>query len=406
MAFYAARQPIFDVNKEVFAYELLFREGLENVFPDIGDDEATSKMIDGLQTNLGLDSLTHDKLAFLNFTHDTLLNKYPLLLPNDQVVVEVLETVRPGKKLLKAVKDLKDEGYIIALDDYIHEPVWKHFYPFTDIIKIDWQAMSTDEIKEVIKAIEPYPHIKLLAEKVETHEEYEIALELGFSYFQGYFFSKPEVMQAVSLQPSQLAIAQLMGEMAKSEPDVNKISQAFEHDVNLSFKLLKYAQSPIFKRAKEIENIKQAIVALGLQELRRFVSLLFTAQLKSDKPAELTIMSLARARFCESISALPGQKAGQSTAFLTGLLSLLDAMLDAPLANLLEQLPLSDAIKKALCEKEGVLAQYIELVTHFEKAQWQQANELSKALSISPDSAAQCFEESLSWAIERAEMTS
>lgn len=406
MAFYAARQPIFDVNKEVYAYELLFREGLANVFPDIGDDEATSKMIDGLQTNLGLDSLTHDKLAFLNFTHDTLLNKYPLLLPNDQVVVEVLETVRPGKKLLAAVKDLKEHGYIIALDDYIHEPVWKHFYPYTDIIKIDWQEMSLDEVKDVIKAIKPFPHIKLLAEKVETHEEYETALELGFCYFQGYFFSKPEVMQTVSLQPSQIAIAQLMAEMAETEPNINKISQAFEQDVNLSFKLLKYAQSPIFKRAREISNIKQAIVALGLQELRRFVSLLFTAQLKSEKPAELTIMSLARARFCESIAALPGQSTDKSMAFLTGLLSLLDAMLDASLENLLEQLPLSDQIKNALCKQEGELAQYLKLVAHFEQAEWDKANKLAAKLKLSSEKAAECHVESLAWATERAEMTS
>lgn len=405
MAFYAARQPIFDTNKEVYAYELLFRAGLENVFPDIGDDEATSKMIDGLQTNLGLDSLTQNKLAFLNFTHDTLLNKYPLLLPNDQVVVEILETVRPGKKLLEAVKDIKDHGYIIALDDYIHEPVWKHFYPYTDIIKIDWQEMTTDEIKQVIEAIKPFPHIKLLAEKVETHEEYEIALELGFSYFQGYFFSKPEVMQTVSLQPSQLAIAQLMAEIAEPEPDINKISKAFEQDVNLSFKLLKYAQSPIFKRAKEIANIKQATVALGLQELRRFVSLLFTAQFKSDKPAELTVMSLARARFCESLASLPGQRPDNSTAFLTGLLSLLDAMLDAPLKNLLEQLPLSDEIKNALCDKQGDLSAYLDLVTCFEKAQWDNASNIAEKLKIPLEKAAESHEESLAWATGRAEMT-
>jgi EAL and modified HD-GYP domain-containing signal transduction protein len=173
---------------------LLFRESLKNVFPDVCENEATSKLIDGLQTNLGLDTLTQNKLAFINFTHDTLIDRYPLMLPNDQVVVEVLETVRPGKKLLAAVKEIREQGYIVALDDYIHEPVWKHFYPYIDIIKIDWQAMGVDEIKQVIEAIKPYPQIKLLAEKVETHEDYKTAVDLGFDYFQGYFFSKPEVM--------------------------------------------------------------------------------------------------------------------------------------------------------------------------------------------------------------------
>ncbi len=404
MAFYAARQPILDKDKNVYAYELLFREGLANVFPDVGDDEATSKMIDGLQTNLGLDTLTHNKLAFLNFTHDTLLNRFPLMLPNDQVVVEVLETVRPGKKLLAAVKEIKEAGYIVALDDYIHEPVWKHFYPYTDIIKIDWQAMSTDEITDVIKAIEPFPQIKLLAEKVETHEEYQTALELGFSYFQGYFFSKPEVMKGYALQPSQLALAQLMAEMAEPEPNVNKIARAFEMDVNLSFKLLKYAQSSLFKRSTEISNIKQAIVAIGQQELRRFVSLMFTAQFKSDKPAELTVMSLARARFCESVAQLPRQKGDKSSAFLVGLLSLLDAMLDTSLEDLVEKLPLAAEIKDALCKGEGAMADYLNLVRRLEKAEWEEAYFISMKVKMDFDRASKCFNEAQTWAIDRAEL--
>lgn len=406
MAFYAARQPILDLNKSVYAYELLFRESLKNVFPDVGEDEATSKMIDGIQTNLGLDSLTHDKLAFINFTHETLLNRYPLMLPNDQVVVEVLETVRPGKQLLAAVKEIKESGYIVALDDYIHEPVWQHFYPYTDIIKIDWQAMTIDEIKEVIEAIKPFPQIKLLAEKVETHEDYQTAVDLGFSYFQGYFFSKPEVMKGFAIQPSQLALAQLMSEMAEDEPNTNKIARAFEMDVNLSFKLLKYAQSSLFKKAKtEISNIKQAIVAIGLQELRRFVSLMFTAQFKTDKPHELTVMSLTRARFCESVAQLPGQKSDKSSAFLVGLLSLLDAMLDTSLEELLTKLPLSEEIKTALIKGEGIMSDYINLVRRFEKAEWDEAYFISVKINADSDRTAKCYNEALTWASERAEFS-
>lgn len=406
MAFYAARQPILDINKSVYAYELLFRESLKNVFPDVCENEATSKMIDGLQTNLGLDTLTQNKLAFINFTHDTLIDRYPLLLPNDQVVVEVLETVRPGKKLLAAVKEIKEQGYIVALDDYIHEPVWKHFYPYTDIIKIDWQAMTIEEIKEVIIAIQDFPQIKLLAEKVETHEDYQTAVDLGFSYFQGYFFSKPEVLKGYSLQPSQLALAQLMSEMAEEEPNINKITRAFEIDVNMSFKLLKYAQSSLFNRTQqEISNIKQAIVAIGLQELRRFVSLMFTAQFKTDKPHELTVMSLTRARFCESIAALPGQKVDKSSAFLVGLLSLLDAMLDASIEELLDKLPLSEAIKTALIKGEGLMADYINLVRRYEKAEWEEAYFISMKINADSDRTANSFVEAQTWATERAEFS-
>ena len=405
MAFFTARQPILDQNKDVYAYELLFRDSLENVFPDVGDDEATSKMLEGLHLNLGLDSLTQNKLAFINFTEETLLNKFPLMLPHDQVVVEVLETVHPGKRLLEVVKEMKDQGYLIALDDYIHDPVWRHFYPFTDIIKIDWMAMSVDEIKQVIHDIADFPHIKLLAEKVETHEEFQTAKELGFEYFQGFFFSKPEVMQSRSLQASHIALAELMAEMASKDPDINMIVRAFESDVNLSFKLLRYTQSPIFKRRNEISNIKQAIVVLGQQELRRFVSLLFTAQFASGKPAELTTMSLVRARFCESVAKLPGQSQAFASAFLVGLLSLLDAMLDTELSELLEKLPLSESIKTPLIEEEGELAMYLRLARAFEAANWANASLLADRIGVDFDQTAECYLEAVKWAIERTNFT-
>lgn len=405
MAFFTARQPILNEQKEVFAYELLFRDSLENVFPNIGDDEATSKMVEGLHLNLGLDTLTQNKLAFINFTEETLLNRFPLMLPKDQVVVEVLETVHPGKKLLEAVIELKSSGYIVALDDYIHDPVWRHFYPYTDIIKIDWKAMTIEEIKQVIHDIKGFPHIKLLAEKVETHEEFQTAKDLGFCYFQGFFFSKPEVMQSRSLHSSQLALAELMAEMASDDPNINMIVRAFEGDVNLSFKLLRYTKSPIFQRRNEISNIKQAIVVLGQQELRRFVSLLFTAQFSSGKPAELTTMSLVRARFCESVAKLASQREPHASAFLVGLLSLLDAMLDTDLTELVNKLPLAENIKTPLCEGEGKLADYLSLARAFEAANWANASLLAARINADFDQTAECYLEAVKWAIERTEFT-
>ena len=401
MNFYAARQPILHADKTLFAYELLFRDSLENRFPNINEDEATAKMVTGLQFNLGLDSLLPSTLAFINFTHNSLLEGYPLMLPKEKIVVEILETVKPGKKLLNACIDLKEKGYIIALDDYIHQSVWLHFYPYVDIIKIDYQETSEQQILQIIEAIKPFPKIKLLAEKIETQQEYLQALHYGCCYFQGYFFSRPELIKNAALTPSQMSIAKLMGEMAKDDPDINSITQAFESDVNLSFKLLRYAQSPIFQRTKKIETIKQAIVVLGQNELRRLVSLLFTAQFSEGKPAELTVMSLSRAHYCELLTEYTNQKDGIASAFLVGLLSLLDAMLDADIAQLMEKLPISQAIKDSIVLRCGEHAQYLMLSECFENGQWSEVSKLCENLAVDFDAAFSMFQQSQLWAKER-----
>ena len=179
MYFYAARQPILDQDKNLFAYELLFRDSIDNVFPNIDGDEATSKMVEASQFNVGVSEFTGNKQAFINFTQETIEQGYPTMLTPEEVVVEVLETVKPGKKLLALIKNLHTKGYTIALDDYEHQNVWAHFFPFIHIIKICWRR-TTQEDRQIIKnAIATFPHIKLLAEKIETYEEYDQAKAFG-----------------------------------------------------------------------------------------------------------------------------------------------------------------------------------------------------------------------------------
>ena len=400
MYFYAARQPILDRNKELYAYELLFRDGLENAFPAIDGDEATSRMIEGSQFSFGLDDFLGDKPGFINFTLDTLLKKYPGMLPKEQVVVEILETVQPGKRLLAECQYLKQQGYMLALDDYVHQPVWRHFYPFIDIIKIDFRSTSTDTINEIKAAIADFNHIKLLAEKVETNEEFQLALDLGFSYFQGYFFSKPEMMQSKALSPAQMTLAELLYETSKADMDLSKITQVFQRDVHLSYKLLRYSNYAIFKRRAEIENIKQALVVLGQVELKKFLSLLFTAQISSDKPAELMRMSMTRARFAEGLAELHG-KVDTAKAFLTGLMSLMDAILDEPIDSVMSKLPLAKEIKEALVDKQGVLADYIKLIQFYETAHWQEANAAISSLGLANDKVPDAYHTAVQWANEQ-----
>ncbi|AZZ98920.1 HDOD domain-containing protein [Pseudoalteromonas sp. R3] len=406
MYFYAARQPILNKNKELVGYELLFRDGLDNVFPEIDGSEATSRLIEGSQFNFGLEDLTDNKPAYINFTLETLLKGYPTMMGREQLVVEILETVQPGKRLLAAVQDLKSKGYTIVLDDYQHQKVWRHFYPFIDQIKIDVLTTDIETIKEIKEAIAPFKNIELVAEKVETHEQYQQALELGFSYFQGFFFAKPEVVQSKTLPPSEMALAELLYETSSVDVDLKRITQVFERDVNLSYKLLRYSNSAAFKRRAEISTIKQALVVLGNQELKKFLSLLFASQVSSEKPLELVRLSLTRARFAELLAVKHNKLKDTGMAFLAGMMSLMDAILDESMDSVMNKLPLAIEIKDALLKQEGLLASYLTLIKMYEQANWQGANELAQQLSLDPDLLPDYYHEALQWCDQQMEVMS
>lgn len=401
MIFYAARQPIFTRERKLFAYELLFRNSLENVFPKIDGDQATSKLIEASQFNLGLDDFTDNHPAFINFSDALLIKNYPHLMPKEHLVVEILETAKPTKKLLNAVQELKKAGYVIALDDYIHDPVWLHFFPYIDIIKVDFRESDLTQIKQIIEISAQYP-IKLLAEKVETYEEFNHALEMGFEYFQGYFFSAPEIMQSRALVPSQLGLAELLLESSKPETNLNKIIKIFERDVTLSFKLLRYVNSPTFKRRSDIESIKQALVILGHAELKKFLAVLFTAQANTSKPVELVKLSMSRAHFCELLAKSDNKSKDPSIAFLTGMMSVIDAILDEPITSIMEKLPLAQEIKDALIDKTGFLANYIALIEHYEKAQWEEAESVIEKCQFSASEVADFYQKAIHWANDHA----
>lgn len=397
MYFYAARQPVLDRNKELFGYELLFRDGVDNAFPNIDGDEATSKMIEGSQFAFGLEDFLGDKPGFINFTLETLEKHYPTMLPAEQVIVEILETVQPGKRLLAACQHLKELGYTLALDDYIHKAVWRHFYPYIDMIKIDFRKTNREQIEDIKLAIVDYPHIKLIAEKVETNAEFEQAMEQGFAYFQGYFFSKPEMMKTRALSPSQLALAELLYETSKADLDFPRIIEVFKRDVTLSYKLLRYSNSAIFKRRTEIETIKHALIVLGQSELKKFLSLLFSAQISTEKPAELMRLTMTRANFAERLAA-QDNKISLDKAFLTGMMSLMDAILDEPIESVMQKLPLAHEIKDALINKTGILADYIRLVCCYENAEWANANQLVADLNLNGSKVADAYHLAVQWA--------
>lgn len=399
MASFTARQPILDLNRTLFGYELLFRNSLENVFPDVDPEQATSKIIENLQFNLGLNNVSADKYAFINFTEQALLNGYPKLLPKEQVVIEVLETVKPTPEVFDALVELSKMNYVLALDDFIHKSDWETIYPYCHIIKIDCREITQEELNQVVLVKRRHPHLKFLAEKVETYDDFKRYAALGFDLFQGYFFAKPEVVRNVSMSSSNSKLTSLLERVNKESFDVAAIADIFESDVSLSFKLLRYAQSPLFARAKKIDSIKQAIITLGQNELKKFVSFLIAANFGENKPTELVKLSLKRAKFCELLCELKNKDS--EGAFLAGMLSLIDAMLDADIRTLISNMPLSDSIKQALIESRGWIADTIKVCKIFEQGDWEKIEKTGQFLKIDVQTLIEKHDHAEIWAQER-----
>ncbi len=400
MPFYAARQPILDQQKNLVGYELLFRTSLENIFPKVDEDKATSKMLDGLCFDMGLDKIAEGKTAFINFTKQSILQNLPVLLPKDLITIEVLETVQPSQEILDKFKLFHKHGYTLALDDFVHSPDWEPFYKYCHVIKVDCVEISDSQLHEITEVIKHHPHIKLLAEKVEDITTFERFRSLGFSLFQGYFFARPEVIKSASFSASQTSVANLLDEVSRPEVNVSRIIELFESDAALSYRLLKYVKSPIFYRRKEIESIRQAVIMLGNEELNRFVTLLFAATFAEGKPSELIRMCLQRAKFCELLSACLNDL-NASSSFLLGMMSLIDAMLDADIATVVDGLPLSDDIKIALVNKRGTAATVLQICKGLEVGNFRETQALCKTISVSMADVCSMHLDAIGWADKR-----
>ncbi len=368
MDVFVARQPIFNRHKKIFAYELLFRTGMANAFPDIDGETATSSLLSSSFFTVGIEQISGGKTAFINFTHDLLLRGTPTMFPARSIMVEVLEDVRPDAEIVVACEDLVSKGYNLALDDFVFSEEWRPLVAMAKVIKVDFMLTDMDEIQEIVKTVKPYG-CKLLAEKIETYEEFQQAKEMGFVYFQGYFFAKPEVLKNKDIPSSQLSLLQLMTEINRVEFDVDAIERIINQDVSVSFKLLKYLNSAYFYRLSPISTIRQAIAYLGERGVRQFVSLIATSRLSENKPTELIRNSIIRARFLEQL-AIETKQENSGDYFMLGLFSLIDAMLDCSMKSLMDQLPISDSVKTALVKREGDMYVFLKAYEEYELGDW------------------------------------
>ena len=397
MEIYVARQPIFNKNKKLYGYELLFRDGLSNAFPDIDDDTATSKLLSNSFFSIGMNQLTSGKTAFINFPQSLLLKKVPMMFPSEKMIVEILEDVDPSEQVVSACNEIAGAGYSLALDDFVFKNEMQPLIELADIIKIDFMLTPIDEIQKMVRRFEGN-NIKLLAEKIETYEEFENALSMGFLYFQGYFFSKPEIISGKEIAASKITLLEIVGEANKKDCSFEKLEKLINRDVSISYKLLRYINSAFFKRACEISSIKHAIVLLGEMEVKRFISMVATAELASDKPDELVRASIIRARMCELLGLHSNNGADISELFLMGLFSLIDAMLDNNMEDIMQSLPLSKNIKQALLEEKGNLADYLKLVSSYESANWETFSSIISNINVDEKKLPEFYQEAVSWA--------
>lgn len=365
-----ARQPILDRELNTYAYELLYRGDILLVdntsqSSEMGD-LATNQVINSAFMDIGIEKIVGNHLAFINMTRGLLVKGDPLPFAHNQVVLEILEDIAADTEVIHAVEKLVSQGYKIALDDFIFDESLWPLIKLADIIKIDILALSSEELIEHVTLLKN-ENIQLLAEKVETQQQYEQCKTLGFDYFQGYFFSKPALVKDTPLPGSQLNLLKLIGLLQNPDIDIDEVEEQISHDVNLSFKLLKLLNSAAFALPKKIESIKQGLVILGFKAIKYWATLIALNSMRHSPP-ELMTMTLTRAKMCSDLASHFNSDA--DTGFTVGLFSTLETMLSHPMAKLLEELPFTDAIKYALLNKEGELGEMLKIVILYEQGLW------------------------------------
>ncbi|MGB7547099.1 MAG: HDOD domain-containing protein [Terracidiphilus sp.] len=363
---YAARQPILTAHQKVVGYKLLFREGVRSYFSRADLNDASRAAIDELSL-LGLTTLCDNRMAFISCARDILLEKYLTLLPPEKVVAEIPETIAPDADIRQACRQLKDSGYRIALGNFIVNDPRESLADFADFIKVDIARTSLDDAAKVAALYRGHSP-RMLAENVETREDFEITRSAGFQYFQGYFFRKPEKMHVRGVASNQTTYLQLLQAVSRPELNWQEVEEILKRDATLFYRLLRYLNSAAFGFRGEVHSVRQALTILGDNEFRRWCRLAVMFDMSQNRPSDLLLSALIRARFFELI----GEKVehGDVDMFLLGLLSLMDTILEIPMGRMLEGLPVDVETKTLLLENKGRLSPVYELLQAVEAGAW------------------------------------
>ena len=396
---FVARQPILDVDRRVYAYELLFRAGLEDLCCVADTSEVSKRVMHDAFMTLGVDRLLSGRPAFVNVTKDDLLSGWVHALPSESSVIELLETIEVTDAVVEACRDLKQLGFRIGLDDFVDRKQWEPLLELADIVKVSFRDTPPAERQRLARWLSPRG-LQLLAEKVETRDQFEEAVELGYSYFQGYFLFRPETVAGREIKGFNTSYLRLLQATSRLDLPREEVEDLIKRDASLSHKLLRYLNSACFAFRRPIDSIPQALLLLGDDKLRHWAALFGLGGVGQNKPQALLVASANRARFCEALAPLVGLQHRAHELFLVGLLSLLDAMLDQPMTTALEALCLSPELNHALVGDESELRAVLELVIAYERADWGAVAAAARPLDVPAEDLPQLYLAAVEWAAE------
>lgn len=394
---YIARQPILDIYQRLYAYELLYRGADHYTLDKVSGNKATTSLLSSAFLTQGIAQISDNKPCFINFTEDLIVKRIPASFPTTKLVVEILENVKVTDEVLASCRFLKEKGYQIALDDFVYNRKLEPLLELTDIVKIDVRLTPLNTIHRTLNLLHAH-RVKLLAEKVETLYEFELANKLGFKYFQGYYFSKPEKIQIKEVNAAKINLINLLAEVSRKETDLNRLHSIISVDIAISYKLLRFLNSAYFYRLQKVKHVKHAIAYLGESELRRFILLVLVSELTSDKPDELVRIAVVRAKFLELMVKGSHLQDQNSELFLVGLFSLLDVMLNVTMADVMERLPLEEDVKRALLSMQGPYAPFLRIALAYERNQTRKLMEELKNIGIEPNTVSNCYLEAIRYA--------
>jgi EAL and modified HD-GYP domain-containing signal transduction protein len=393
---FLARQPILTCSQSVFAYEILSRFGPENFCRPAPGSALDVNAMDELFL-MGLKQMTHGLPAFLNCSRDFLLKDYLELLPRETVIGEILESVQPDAEVLLACQRMKKLGYRLALDDYEDRREMDPLIEMANFVKVDFLTTSLVEQERLGKKFRRLG-ISLVAEKVETREQFQRGSDMGYEFFQGYFFCRPEMVARTAVPANKLIYLRLLCAATGAQIDLAEIGDLIKQEVSLAHRLLRYLNSALFSLVGEIHSIAHALRLLGERSVQKWVSLVSVAAMGDDKPIELVRMPLVRGRFCELLAEAAGMEPIAGDLFLLGLLSLLDALLNMPLSEVLAGLPVDLEIKNALNGQPSRFRPIFEVVLDYETGTWEQLADSARVAGVDEARIPGLYSSALAWA--------